>query len=485
MIDRSDSLDRPLAEFQRDLKHCVDLIIERYRTMYDADGHPGNPEEQVYAWFDEALPADAMDIDALLGAVDKTVIAHPTMNIGTKMFAYVVSGGNQAALMAEMLATAIDQNVAKWHLAPSMTEIERRVIAWTAEFLGLDTDMGGAIVSGGSAANLTGLTVARNLFAERAEVRNKGLFGMAPLISYGSHQTHTSVDKSIEMLGLGSDNYRKLPVKSDFAVDIAALKNQIAADQAQGLTPFCIIANAGSVNTGAIDPLDELADIAAAHGMWLHVDGAYGGLAAALGDKRSLYNGLERADSIALDYHKWLYQPFEIGCTLVRNWQALERTFNKSAAYLDYGARETRFDFSKHHFALSRNAKAFKVWMTFKAYGAERLREMISKDIASADYLAGCIAQSDDFELVTSGPLAIVCFRYLGRDSSDAAALNDLNARLLEALERDGRVFITGTQLNGQHVIRACIINHRMVRADIDFLLQTIRDVAAHVELGD
>jgi len=478
LADRSNSLDKPLEEFRRNLNHAVDLIIERYRTMCEANGHPGIPEETVRRWFAEPLPAHGTDFDDVLGFVDDTVIAHPTMNLGTKMFAYVMSGGNQVSVIADLLVSALNQNPAKWHLAPSMTEIERRVIAWTAEFIGVDNGAGGAIVSGGSAANLTGLTVARNLFAEKLQVRTRGLFGCNPLIVYASTQTHASVEKSIELLGLGSDNFRKLPVNDDFTIDLAALTRQIAADQRDGYTPFCIVGNAGTVNTGAIDPLDELADIARAYGLWFHVDGAYGGLAASLGDKRPLYKGLELADSIALDYHKWLYQPFEIGCTLVRDWDALKRTYHKSAEYLDYGAHADRFDFAEYHFALSRNAKAFKVWMTFKAYGAEKLREMIAKDIATADYLASRIRDADDFELVSSGPLAIVCFRYSGEGTMGDGRIDDINADLLAALERDGRVFITGTTLNTRQVIRACIINHRTQAEDMDYLFEVIRELA-------
>ena len=482
LVDRTNSLDRPLDEFRDELNHCVNLIIERYQTMYDANAHPGIPEHTVREWFDEPLPQTAMDFDVLLNMIDNTVIAHPTMNLGTKMFAYVMSGGNQVSVMADLLASALNQNVAKWHLAPSMTEIERRVIAWTAEFIGLAHHNGGVIVSGGSAANLTGLTVARNLFAEKSNVRAKGLFALPPLIVYGSDQSHASIEKSIELLGLGSAHLHRIRTNDDYTIDLDALAKQITTDKRVGYTPFCLIGNAGTVNTGAIDPLDELAAIAHEHSMWLHVDGAYGGLAASIGDKRGLYKGLAMADSIALDYHKWLYQPFEIGCTLVKDWDALKRTYYKSAEYLDYGAHEKRFDVSSHHFDLSRNAKAFKVWMSFKAYGAEQFAAMIDKDIAAADYLATRIREAKDFELVSSGELAIVCFRYIRQGSLDETSLDRLNAQLLEALERDGRLFITGTKLKGRQVIRACIINHRIQNADIDVMLEIIRDLAGTLQ---
>lgn len=478
LTHRETSLDAPLDEFAHQLHACVDLIIERYRTMYDADAHPGVDEQTVHGWFDEALPQSGIDVEQLLREAGQTVVAHPVMNIGTKMFAYVMSGGTQVSVMADLITSALNQNAAKWHLAPAMTEIEQRVIAWTAEFLGLPEHRGGAIVASGSAANLTGLTVARNLFAERLGVRTTGLFGLKPLIVYGSDQTHASVEKAVELLGIGSDNYRKIPTRHDFTLDPDTLRRQIEKDRNAGLMPFCIVANAGTVNTGAIDPLAELATIASESELWLHVDGAYGGLASALATHRGAYRGLEHAHSIALDYHKWLYQPFEVGCTLVRDWDALKRTYHKSAEYLDYGVHAERFDVSRHHFDLSRNTKAFKVWMSFKAYGAQRIAAMIAKDIELADYLAHCCDEAPDFETVTAGPLAITCFRYIADDTLDADELDAFNAHLPDALEKDGRVFITGTRLHGRPVLRACVINHRCARADIDYLLRVIREVA-------
>lgn len=447
--------------------------------MYEANAHAGVPEATVHEWFNEPLPESSIDVADVLTTVSDTVIAHPTMNLGTKMFAYVMSGGNQVSVIADLLSSALSQNAAKWHLAPSMTEIERRVIAWTAEFGGLDQHQGGAIVSSGSAANLTGLTVARNLFAEKFAVRECGLFGLAPLIVYGSEQTHTSITKSVQLLGIGSDNFRQIPTRGDFTVDTDALREKITQDRRDGYTPFCIIGNAGTVNTGAIDPLRQLGAIAHEEALWFHVDGAYGGLAASLPTKRNLYAGIEAADSIALDYHKWLYQPFEIGCTLVRNWDVLMRTYHKSAEYLDYGANAERFDVSGHHFDLSRNTKAFKVWMSFKAYGAENFRHMIAEDITLSSYLADLIRAADDFELVSCAELAIVCFRYTGEGSDNETEVDDLNARLLAELEEDGRIFITGTKLNGRQVIRACIINHRFKSTDIDYLVKVIRELGS------
>lgn len=487
MTDDSLNLDFPQLEFDRLLERAKQLVLQRYSQL-DTPAHPGHSQNEVFEWFNESLPGGSMGLDALLDEVKTKVIDTPAMNIGPHMYAYVMAGGNQVSVIADLLASAINQNVAKWHLAPSMTEIEKRVIQWAAEFIGYNqqhgvNEVGGAIVSSGSAANLTGLTVARNIFFERANIRKTGLFGQKPFIVYASNQTHNSVDKSIELLGIGSNNYRKIPVNADYQIDTDALLRQIETDRQAGLQPFCIIGNAGTVNTGAIDPLEILADIADTHQLWLHVDGAYGGLAASLPELKTHFKGIERAHSVACDFHKWLYQTFEIGCTLVRDWGQLKRTYHTVADYLDSSQNPTgRLDITEHHFQLSRNAKAFKVWMSFKAFGSQRLRAMIRKDISLRIYLAKLINQAHDFRLSNSGELGIACFEYLGSGSHCENTIQQLNTLTIQALERDRRVFITGTRLHSKPVIRACIINHRKNHEHIDYLLKVIREVGQQIE---
>ena len=267
--------------------------------------------------------------------------------------------------------------------------------------------------------------------------------------------------KSVETLGIGTDHYRKIPVKEDYTINLELLRKAIESDVAEGLKPFCLVGTAGTVNTGAIDPLYELANIADEFGMWYHVDGAYGAIASAAKEKH-FFNGMNRADSLALDFHKWLYQPFEAGCTLVRNWSMLNKTYYKKASYLfREGPDDGRFDFNDYHFQLSRNAKALKVWMTFKAYGKNRIVEMIRKDIRLTQYLASKVSASNLFELCNSPELGIVCFRYLGSNKANDQEIDILNRAIIPALEKDRRVFITGTLLNNRPVIRACLINHR------------------------
>ncbi len=480
----SETLDQSPEEFERLLARAQSLVLDRYANL-DSEVHPGHSVSEVKSWFAEPLPEVGMDPLVLMEEVRDKILDPATLNIGPNMYSYVMAGGNQVAIAGDLIASAINQNVAKWHLAPAATEMEIRVIQWAADFVRYDRgeSVGGAIVSSGSAANLTGLNVARNICFERDGIRERGLFGQPPYVVYASTETHGSVDKSIDMLGIGTDNLRKISVDAGSRMDMDELRESIRKDRAEGRAPFCVIGNAGTVNTGAIDPLSEIADVCAAEGLWFHVDGAYGGLAASIPDLSEEYQGLERADSLALDFHKWLYQPFEIGCVLVRNWGHMRRTFFRSASYLDSAEPDLeRFDINEHHFELSRNGKALKVWMSFKAFGAERLRRQIMQDIRLSEFLASKLSASAHFEVVTSGPLAIVTFRFIGGGEHSEEEIDLLNRRMVPALELDRRVFLTGTKLGGRPVLRACVINHRKTSDDIGYLVAVLEEVGAAVE---
>lgn len=305
---------------------------------------------------------------------------------------------------------------------------------------------------------------------------------MKPFLVYASEETHNCIDKSVDLLGLGSNHLRKIGTRSDFTIDLEELEEKIITDIRDGFHPFCLVGNAGTVNTGAIDNFEALHVIAKKYKMWLHVDGAYGALAASLDAKKELYKGLELVDSLALDFHKWLYQPFEAGCLLVKNWEYLKRTYFNKASYLDNSLEEleNRLDFNEHQFQLSRNAKALKVWLSIKFYGIRKLKEMIAKDIELTEHLNSQITKSDDFELIAGSPLSISCFRYNG-NLTDRDEIIKLNRKLIPALEKDGRVFITGTTIKGEFVLRACLINHRKSRKSVDYLLEVISEVGQSV----
>jgi len=477
------SLDDSHQEFKKVLDLSTDLVLKQFENIQKLKGYHSHSQKEVEDWFNEAIPQQGMEYAELLNEVEQKVLKTATGNLGPHMYAYVMSGGNQMAIVAEKLATTINQNQTKWHLAPALNEIEKRIIKWTAQLLEFPLDSGGVLVSGGSAANLTGLTVARNIFFEKEEIRKKGLFGQPPFVVYASDEVHSCVDKSVDVLGIGTNYLRKITTDANFRIRMDILEQHIQDDINHGLQPFCLIGNAGTVNTGAIDDLEALADLADKYKLWYHVDGAYGALAGILDSLKSDYKGMERADSIALDFHKWLYVPFEAGCTLVRSWDKLKRTYFKKAAYLDTELANDgqRLEYNEHYFQLSRNSKAFKVWMTLKAYGIHRIKAMIQKDIDLTQYLNHLIMESEDFELVADSKLAVSCFRYVGK-MTDAQDIIQFNRKLMPELEKDGRVFIMGTTLKGEYAIRACFINHRKTKETTAYLLDVIREVAKKME---
>ena len=477
------NLDLSNEEFKALLDKSSELVLEQFNNTDTRKAYHYYPQKEVESWFNEALPETGMDNFQLLEEVREKVLNTATFNLGPNMYAYVMAGGTQMSIIAEKLATTINQNVGKWHLGPAVNEIEKRVVQWGSEMMGYGENVGGVLVSGGSAANFAGLTIARNIFFERAGIRKKGLFGQQPMMVYASTEVHGCVDKSLELLGIGSGQLRKIKTNPDFTINIEALETQIKRDLNNGFQPFCIIGSAGTVNTGAIDDLEALAEIAKKYRLWYHIDGAYGALAASLNSIKEQYRGLDQADSIAVDFHKWLYQSFEAGCVMVKNWNILKKTYFKKADYLDTELEQddARLNFNEYYFQLSRNAKALKIWMSFKSYGIKSIKEMIQKDIDLAEYLADEIEKSADFELKARSPLGIACFRYTGNLKSEADIIS-VNKKLIGALEEDGRVFMTGTKLNNEFVLRACLINHRKQKHTIDYLLQVIREVAKQLE---
>lgn len=478
----NNTLDFNSTDLRNLLDRTTELVVDRFANITTQRAYHNLDPEEVESWFDEGIPNEGMPVDELLEVFKKNILDVATGNVGPHMYGYVMSGGNQIALVADKLASLTNQNVAKWHLSPSVSEIDKTVIRWASQLIGFPGNSG-FLGTSGSAANLDGLTVARNIFLEKSNLRENGLFGTKPILVYCSKETHNSIDKSLQVLGIGTNHLRKIPTNSDYAISLDLLDKQIRQDLQDGLQPFCIIGNAGTVNTGAIDDLEGISLIAKKYNLWFHIDGAYGGLVAGLESKKTLFKGIELADSIALDFHKWLYQSFEVGCLLVKDWDQLRRAFFIRAPYLDTSLEKGkgRLNFNEHHFLLSRNAKSLKVWMTIKAFGMKRIKSMILKDIALTKFLNELITKAADFKLIASSELAISCFQYTGNMKQESE-VNELNRRLISALEEDGRVFITGTILNDKQVLRACFINHRKNKETTKYLLEVIRDVGQGVQ---
>jgi aromatic-L-amino-acid/L-tryptophan decarboxylase len=475
-------LDSDLETFERDLRKASELVVRLYRGLNQARVTTAMTRTEVASIFDGPLPEEPQAIESILQEVEDKIFANSALNLSPRFFGYINAGGNQASVLGDLLASAVNQLCAKWHFSPAASEVERRVIRWIAQFIGYAPEAGGCLLSGGSAGNLVGLAVARRQKVQ-FDADSLGMQGGPPVTVYVSQEGHASFEKAMVLLGMGRNQLRKIAALDDFTIDIEALEKQVTEDRSNGYHPICVVGNAGTTNTGAVDPLDALAGFCQKHDLWFHVDAAYGGPAAGTEIAGRLFKGVGRADSVVVNPHKWFYVPAEAACILVREPKALKATFQIAADYLREESEPTPdgpLDFKDYGPQLSRSFRALKVWMTFKAYGARKLRAAIESNIQIMQYLADRIDQSPDFVRVAPVPLSVVCFQYRTSNisvHSDQKYLDDLNTRLLNALERDGRVFLSGTKIRGEWVLRACSVNHRLRREDVDFLLDVIREV--------
>jgi glutamate/tyrosine decarboxylase-like PLP-dependent enzyme len=350
------------------------------------------------------------------------------------------------------------------------------VLDWLKELVGYPAPASGILTSGCSMANLIGLAVARDA-RSGGEVTAEGLRSLpAQPVLYGSSETHSSVAKAVGLLGLGRSAFRRIPVDADHRVRLDELEGRIAADRAAGHRPIAVVGNAGTVNTGAVDDLDALADLCAREGLWFHVDGAFGALAALVPELRPRLAGMERADSLAFDLHKWLHVPYDVGVVFVRDGARHERPFAAAASYLEpleRGAAAGPNDFSRLGPELSRRFRAFKVWLALKVHGADAFRDLVAQNVAQARYLADRLAARGDCELLAPVPLNIVCFRYRPA-GVPADRLDALNRQLLMELQERSVAVPSGTEIGGRFALRVAITNHRSRREDFDALVDAV-----------
>ncbi len=479
-IIREETLDPQDWEAMRLLGHqMVDDMLGYLESVRERPVWQPVPEE-VKAFFQQPAPMQPQQPEAIYQEFLENVLPYPMGNIHPRFWGWVMGGGTPMGMLAEMLAAGMNPNCGGGdHVA---TYVENQVIDWLKQAYGFPAGARGLLVSGGSMANLVGLITARNVKAG-FDVRRDGLLAGPPMVLYSSSETHSSNQKAVELMGLGSQALRKIPVDKDFRVSVTALRDRIHVDRQAGMQPFCVIGNAGTVNTGAVDDLQALADLCESEDLWFHVDGAFGGLLVLTEGFKSLVAGIERADSIGFDLHKWMYMPFEIGCTLVRDDGDQRLAFSLTPEYLAHQTRGVGGGerwFSDYGVQLSRGFRALKAWMSIKEHGLEKYGRLIQQNVEQAQYLTGLIEASPTLELLAPTASNIVCFRCNPGGLSDEQ-LDRLNEEILFRLHEDGTAVPSYTRLNGCYALRVAITNHRSRREDFDLLTNEVVRMGSEV----
>lgn len=483
-VSASAPLDPEDWESLRRLGHrMVDDILEHLRTIRQQPVWQPVPA-QVAARLETAAPEQGVGAESAYEEFLRDILPYATGNTHPRFWGWVIGSGTPLGALADLLAAGMNATVSG--LRGSAPLVEDQVLGWLQQLVGFPSTGSGLLTSGGSMANIIGLAGAVDSRAG-ADIGRTGLALAArrPVL-YASEEVHLSVEKGVRLLGLGTESMRRIPVDSDYRIDVDRLREAIEDDLVVGLHPFCIVANAGTVNTGAFDDLEALADLAEHHGLWLHVDGAFGALAALDPDSRQLITGIERADSLAFDLHKWMVAPIEAGAVLFRDRQSQVGAFATKASYVSKmpgGIGENGTSHTDRGLQMSRNFRALKIWMAIKAHGVAPYRELVARNIAQARYLAGRIEAADRLELLAPVPLNIVCFRYhepgIGADELDA-----INQQIVVSLQERGIAAPSQTTLDGRFAIRACFVNHRTEDRDIDLLVDAVLDMGRQRVVG-
>jgi len=474
---RTAPLEMTAAGFRAAGHGLVDQIADWLEALPDGpvmhDESPADVRRVLHA--DRGLPEDGSEPRALLDEAADLLFHHSLFNGHPRFFGYITSSPAPIGALGDLLASAVNQNVGAWRLSPIATEIEAQTVRWIAELVGFPTDAGGLLVSGGNMANFVCFLAARTAKAT-TDVRTTGLRSMeAPLRVYASTETHTWIQKAADLFGLGTDAIRWIPTDEQQRMNTAALEEQILADRSHGELPFLVVATAGSVSTGVVDPLAGIAAVCRRHDVWFHVDGAYGALAARVPGAPDDLLALIDADSVAVDPHKWLYAPLEAGCALVRRAGDLRRTFSYHPSYYHFDHEVTNyFDYGPQN---SRGFRALKVWLALRQVGRSGYVQMIGDDMRLARHLHALVQEHPDFEALTQH-LSITTFRYVPRDLQSSLHtpetgeyLERLNQELLARVERSGEAFLSNAVVGGRFALRACIVNFRTSLADLEALL--------------
>lgn len=472
-----ETLDPNDWESTRKLGHkMVDDIVNYLKTVRERPVWQKIPDE-VKSQFTTPLPIDPEQPEEVYKEFVEKVLPYPMGNIHPRFWGWILGTGTITGAYAELLAAAMNTNNGGGnHIA---NYVEKQVIDWIKEMLQFTPSASGVLTSGCSASNLIGLTVARNSKAG-FNIRQKGLQdSQKKMVLYASEEAHSSIQKAIELMGLGSESLRLLPVNDQFQIDISKLKESIANDQSNGFSPFCVVGAAGTTNTGSVDDLNALAIVCKKEKLWFHVDGAFGAWARLSQKAKTAVSGIGLADSLALDLHKWMYMPYEIGCILVRNENQHRNAFSLTPNYLSHGKGEHGVAggdlpwFSDYSYELSRGFRALKAWMSIKENGSRKYARIIQQNIDQTLYLGELVKASTELSLSAPITLNIVCFRFVSPDL-DEATLDKINKMIAIDLQERGVAVLTGTNIGGKYVLRVANTNHRSRRKDFEVLVKEV-----------
>ncbi|MCJ7423148.1 aminotransferase class V-fold PLP-dependent enzyme [Candidatus Bathyarchaeota archaeon] len=471
LVQKEETLDPADWNAMRALGHR--MIDEIMTYLQEAREHPVFQQipEEISTKLNEPLPVEPQGAEkACEDFLNNVLRVYQTMNIHPRFWGWVIGTGTPMGMLADMLASGMNHNVEAAYTVPY--QIEMKVLDWLKDMLAYPKDACGLLVSGASMANLIGLTVARNTMA-KFDMRQEGLQKIQRKMTlYGSEEMHSCIQKSVEMLGLGNEALRRIPVNADYEIDIEKLENEIRKDKDSGYQPFCVVGNAGTVNTGAFDDLDAVAEICARENLWFHVDGAFGAWVALSPDLSHLASGMKKADSLAFDLHKWMYMPYGVGCVLVKRREDQLRTFSLVPEYLRHDEKAPVW-FSDYGIELSRGFRALKVWMSIKEHGVKKYGRLIQQNVDQAHYLARLVDRTPMLERTAPVCSNIVCFRYVP-SRLDEHSLKELNEKIMYQLAFSGAAVVSSTVIRGKYTLRVAIVNHRTTREDLDFLIREV-----------